>query len=131
MTNETNYELTDFDDGTVLDTGRFRYDGLLHHLTEHHKGMGMMHDVLRNSFLDEYLSCTLVEHVDSITDDELKIYIHDFKPGTNWKGYAYDTTPAFCITDDGEDSLGALKPCMVLRCFGLEQVDDDFPGPDF
>jgi hypothetical protein len=122
MKNKATYALHYYTTGELLDTGAFSYDDYFFHLMDQHDGVGMICDILANSYLDEYLSCMLVEHINHITDwDQRIIYIHDY-PSPSAGDMAYDCTPWFCIADDdivadddsGSYSLARLKPYMVL-----------------
>ena len=113
MKNQCHYKLTDFESGTLLDAGEMSYDDYFFHHADKHSGVGMIFDVLKNSYVDEYLSHMLVEHIDSIKPDECTIYIHDQQFPTAGD-FPYDSTPLFCIADDGPESLAALKPYLIL-----------------
>lgn len=112
------YQLRDYNDAELHDAGQFVYDYDTTHDETAHDGAGMIHDVIRNSDLLEYLSHMLCEHIDNIQTDERTIYIHDDATGFN----AYDTTPQFCIHDTGAESLAALKPFLVLR---ITEITED------
>ena len=109
MINKANYALHDYASGELLDVGVFTYDDYFFHLMEHHTGVGMICDVLANSYLDEYLSCMLIEHISTITDwGQRIIYIHD--------------------ASDGTYTLAQLKPYMVLVLTYIVKIvgeDDD------
>jgi len=135
MINKANYALHDYASGELLDVGVFTYDDYFFHLMEHHTGVGMICDVLANSYLDEYLSCMLIEHINTITDwDQRIIYVHDYVDSTD-RDYPYDTTPWFCVADhdtgdasDGTYTLEQLKPYMVLVLTDIVEIvgaDDD------
>ena len=135
MINKATYALHDYHTGEVRDVGVFTYDDYFFHHMDQHDGTGMICDVLANSYLDEYLSCMLIEHINTITDwDQRIIYIHDYVDSTD-RDYPYDITPWFCVADhntgdasDGTYTLEQLKPYMVLILTDIAEIvgeDDD------
>lgn len=108
------YELRDYNDATLLDAGFFVYDDGTCHDETRHTGQGMIHDIMRNSDLLEYLGHMLCEHLASIGSDERTIYVHDDDTGFN----TYETTPEFCV-----DDIDTLAPYIVLRITEVTEED--------
>lgn len=112
------FKLTDYKTGEVMDTGIMLYDeGVFGPID--HNGLGAIHDVLRNSYLDEYLGAMLVEHINCIDiESEGVIYIHEPQfPVPN--DYPYDYTPAFCFDDE------TPEPFMVFTVTQITVIPDD------
>ena len=121
---QAKYQLRDYNDGELIDAGVFLYHDWCMHIKAMHTGAGMIFDLLDKSSIDEYLGHMLCEHIDSITSDERTMYFHDDVDGDGGI-YPHDYTPQFCITDDGDGSLAALKPYLVLRIIEILVINTD------
>lgn len=118
------YELRDYNDAELLDSGLFIYDYGCQVSRADHVGVGMIFELCDKSSIEEYLGCMLVEHINNIGSDDRSIYFHDDPDGAGGI-YPYEYTPQFCIADSGAESLAALKPYLFLRITLVTVIEDD------